>query len=465
MTFPKNFLWGAASAAYQVEGAYNLDGKGLSNWDKFSKVFGNTFEGTNGDIAVDHYHRYKEDVKLMAEMGLKSYRFSISWARILPNGYGEVNQKGIDFYNNLINELLKYNIVPFITLYHWDLPLTLEEKGGWENENISNYFNEYAKVCYKHFGDRVKHWITFNEAIVFVFAGYLNKSHPPAVSNGLRAFSVSHNVNLAHAKAVVSFRESKIQGEIGITHVLNPIYPATQSDEDIKAAHIAETENLYWFYDPILLGSYPKDYLDFIKENYGDLKITQDDLALLKQAKSDFIGINYYQRTIIMANKTKEAIKFGREFATGGSENISFCGRFKKVQPKNLTYTKWGWEIYPQGLFDGMKRIKERYGNIPMYVTENGLGDEDLIVNGEILDEPRIDYIKKHLQACNDAIKDGIDLRGYYAWSFTDLLSWLNGFKKQYGFVYVDHKNNLARKPKKSFFWYSAVIKNNGNNL
>ncbi|MGL5721023.1 MAG: GH1 family beta-glucosidase [Brevinema sp.] len=468
MAFPKDFLWGAASASYQVEGAWNEDGKGLSIWDEYVRIPGKTFEGTTGDVAVDHYHRYKEDVRLMKEMGLKSYRFSISWARVLPNGVGEVNEKGVEFYNNLINELIANDIVPFITLYHWDLPLELQKKGGWENkEMITEAFKEYAKLCFSRFGDRVQHWITFNEAIVFVMLGYIANAHPPDISDPHKAYQVSHNVNVAHAKAVLLFREMKIKGQIGITHVLDPTYPASDKPEDIQAAHYGETDSLYWFYDPILLGTYPQDKLDYIAQHYGKLDITPAEMDMLKKAKSDFIGVNYYQRKIVEAHDPNQKVKIaqGRENSTGGSENVSLCGRYKKVQPKHLVYTKWMWEIYPQGLYDGMKRIQDRYGNLPIYITENGLGDEDRLDGAQILDEPRIDYIQKHLLACEQAIKDGIPLKGYYAWSFTDLLSWLNGYKKQYGFVYVDHKKNLERRKKNSYYWYKKVIETDGASL
>ncbi|MGL4393022.1 MAG: GH1 family beta-glucosidase [Fusobacteriaceae bacterium] len=463
--FPKNFLWGAASASYQVEGAWNEDGKGLSIWDNFSKIPGKTFEGTNGDVAVDHYHRYKEDVKLMSEMGLKSYRFSISWARILPEGRGKINQKGLDFYNNLIDELLKYNIVPFVTLYHWDLPQSLQDIGGWESLDTVEAFDEYANICYENFGDRVKHWITFNEAIVFIHLAYIMQSHPPMIDSPKIGFQASHHVNLAHAKAVNSFRRKKINGEIGITHVLCPAYPASSSPQDILAAQYGEEDTFYWFYDPILKGEYPKEYLEFLKTKDWAPKITEAELELLKNAKSDFIGVNYYQRKILKANTDNKTLVKSRENSTGAAGNPNYDGRYISVKDQSCEYTKWGWEIFPQGLYDGMARIKQRYGNIKIYVTENGLGDEDPIIDGKVVDEDRIDYISRHLTACKKAIADGINLAGYYAWSFTDLLSWLNGYKKQYGFVYVDHKNNLARSKKKSYFWYKEVIEKNGDNL
>ncbi|MDX8336152.1 GH1 family beta-glucosidase [Candidatus Cetobacterium colombiensis] len=463
--FTKDFLWGAASAAYQVEGAWNEDGKGVSIWDDFSKIPGKTFEGTNGDVAVDHYHRYKEDVKLMAEMGLKSYRFSIAWTRIFPNGRGEVNLKGIEFYNNLINELLKYNITPFITLYHWDLPLELQKIGGWESKETVDAFNEFAKVCFEAFGDRVQHWITFNEAIVFITLSYMLQAHPPMIDSPKKGFQASHNVNIAHAKAVKSFRDMGIKGEIGITHVLNPAYPASNSEKDIKAAEYAEQDTFYWYYDPILKGEYPKEYLEFLEEKGWAPTITKEELELLKTNKSDFIGVNYYQRRLVKSNDENKKLIKSRENSTGAAGNPSYCGRYIVTVDPNCEYTKWGWEIFPQGLYDGMARIKERYGDIPIYITENGLGDQDEILSGEILDYPRIDYIERHLAVCKKAITDGIKLKGYYAWSFTDLLSWLNGYKKQYGFVFVDHNNNLERRKKKSYYWYKDVIETNGENI
>lgn len=463
--FQKDFLWGAASAAYQVEGAWNEDGKGVSIWDNFSKIPGKTFEGTNGDVAVDHYHRYKEDVQLMKEMGLKSYRFSIAWTRILPNGRGEINQKGIEFYNNLIDELIANDIVPFITLYHWDLPQALQDIGGWENRETIDAFEEFASICFDAFGDRVKHWITFNEAIVFITLAYMLQAHPPMKDDPKAGFQASHHVNLAHAKAVNLFRKKGLKGEIGITHVLNPAYPITDSPEDKMAAEYAEEDTFYWYYDPILKGEYPAKYMEFLKTKDWAPIITEGDMELLREAKSDFIGVNYYQRKQVKANSENKVLVKSRENSTGGAGNPSFCGRYQTAVNPQSEYTKWGWEIYPMGLYDGMARIKERYGDIPIYITENGLGDEDKIVGDEILDDPRIDYISRHLSVCKKAIADGINLKGYYAWSFTDLLSWLNGYKKQYGFVYVDHNKNYARSKKKSYFWYKDVIATNGENL
>ncbi|MFL0252517.1 GH1 family beta-glucosidase [Clostridium neuense] len=468
MKFPKDFLFGAASASYQVEGAWNEDGKGISNWDIFSKIPGKTFEGTNGDVAVDHYHRYKEDVKLMAEMGLESYRFSISWPRIIPDGDGKVNEKGIEFYNNLINECLKYGIVPFVTLYHWDLPQTLEEAGGWTNKKTIDAFAKYAEVCFRAFGDRVKHWITFNETIVFCGHGYLAGAHPPGIVNDAKKyFQATHNVFVAHAKAVSKYKSLKQYGEIGITHVFNPAFSVDDKEENIFAAKHANYYDTFWFYDPILKGEYPEYVLDQLKEHGWTPDWTNEELDLLKASadKNDFIGLNYYQPKRVMKVESTEGFEANRENSTGAPGNPSFDGVYKTVMMKDKVYTKWGWEISPEGFLDGLRMLKERYGDVKLYITENGLGDEDPIIEDVIADVPRINFIKEHLKVIKKAIQEGINLKGYYAWSVIDLLSWLNGYKKQYGFIYVDHKNNLERKKKLSFYWYKNIIETRGEEL
>ncbi|WP_067518728.1 GH1 family beta-glucosidase [Endozoicomonas ascidiicola] len=466
MAFPKNFLWGAATAAYQVEGAWNQDGKGPSIWDNFVRIPGKTFEGTTGDVAADHYNRYIEDVALMGEMGLKSYRFSISWARLLPKGRGEISEQGVEFYSNLIDELIKHNIVPFITLYHWDLPQGLQDDiGGWESRECSDAFEEYARLCFERFGDRVNHWITFNEPIIFEMFGYVTGAHPPAKNNPFLMYQASHYVNLAHAKAVMTYRELGCKGNIGMSNVINPAYPYTDSKEDREATWWAESFIFHWYYDPVLKGEYPKEYLAKIEARYGKLDITHDDLRLLKQAKSDFIGINYYQPTRIAAPDSKADSNEKNNRSPGAAGDVSFCGNYKTVMdPLQFEYTKWQWEVCPDALRDCMHRIKDRYGDIPIYITENGLGDEDPIVEGEVLDKARIDFIRRHLIACEQALDEGIQLKGYYAWSWIDLLSWLNGYKKQYGFVYVD-RSNLQRKKKQSYYWYEQVIASNGETI
>jgi 6-phospho-beta-glucosidase len=468
MKFPNDFLFGAASASYQVEGAWNEDGKGLTNWDEFSKIPGKTFEGTNGDVAVDHYHRYKEDIKLMAEMGLESYRFSISWARIIPDGDGEINEKGIEFYNNLIDECLKYGIVPFATLYHWDLPLTLEKDGGWINKRTSKAFVKYANVCFKAFGDRVKNWITFNETVVFCRLGYLTGAHPPGIENDPKKyFQAIHNVFIAHAQAIKDYKKLKQFGEIGITHVFGPAFSIDDKPENKEAAYHANQYEIAWYYDPILKGEYPEYVLKQLEEKGWIPDWTEEELELLKTAAplNDFIGLNYYQPFRVKKNDIAEEQENSRENSTGAPGNASFDNVYRTVMMDDKKYTKWGWEIAPDALLEGLRMLKADYGDVKMYITENGLGDQDPIIEGEIVDIPRIKFIEAHLKAVKEAIKEGINLKGYYAWSVIDLLSWLNGYKKQYGFIYVDHNDNLNRKKKASFYWYKQVIEERGESL
>lgn len=468
MEFPKDFLFGAATASYQVEGAWDEDGKGVSNWDVFSKIEGKTYQGTNGDVAIDHYHRYKEDIALMAEMGLDSYRFSISWTRIYPNGDGKINQKGLDFYNDLINECLKYNIIPFVTLYHWDLPQELEKNGGWTAERTLQAFEQYADTCFKAFGDRVKHWITFNETIVFARHGYIFGAHPPGRLNDFKNYyQVLHNVFLTHAKVVLNFKHSGYQGDIGITHVFNPAFPADDKLSSKKAADHANMFDTFLYYDPILKGTYPEYVLTHLKQEGYDFDLSQEDQETLLKATplNDFIGLNYYQPMRVVANESNASRELSREASTGGAGAVSYDGVYKTVSLPSLSYTKWGWEISPEALLDGLHLLKEHYGNIPIYITENGLGDEDPVIDGEIKDTLRIEYIKDHLAFLKKGIQEGIELKGYFAWSAIDLLSWLNGYKKQYGFIYVDHQNHLNRKKKDSFYWYQEVIATRGENL
>lgn len=468
LKMPSNFLFGAASASYQVEGAWNEDGKGLSNWDVFSKIPGKTFENTNGDVAVDHYHRYKEDIALMAEMGLESYRFSISWPRIFPNGTGEVNEKGLEFYNNLIDECLKYDIVPFVTLYHWDLPQALEEKGGWKNKETVDAFVRFADTCFQSFGDRVNHWITFNEAVIFCSLGYLTGAHPPGIEGDVKGyFQTTHNVFVAHARAVELFKQNGHTGEIGITHVFNPAFSIDDAEENKFAEMHANAYATHWFYDPILKGEYPEYVVNGLHEQGLLPEMTEEELDVLKRTApmNDFIGLNYYSPQRVMKNDSALVMAGGRENSTGRPGNPSFDGVYKTVKMDDKVYTKWDWEISPEAFLAGMHMLKDRYGDVKIYITENGLGDVDPIVDGEIMDTPRIEYIEGHLRAVKHAVQQGINVAGYYAWSAIDLLSWLNGYKKQYGFIYVDHNNGLARKKKQSFHWYKEIIATRAEDL
>ncbi|WP_108652744.1 GH1 family beta-glucosidase [Dongshaea marina] len=469
--FPNNFLWGAATAAYQVEGAHDVDGKGPSIWDIYSHQPGTTYQGTNGDVAADHYHRMEEDVALMAELGMSSYRFSIAWARIFPEGRGKVNAAGVDFYNRLIDTLLSYNIQPMITLYHWDLPQRLQDEGGWESRATAEAFAEYAMTCFLAFSDRVSLWSTFNETVVFIGHGYITGLHPPGVNSPARALQACHHVFVAHAKAVAAFRQMQCDGNIrgkgmiGFVNVLQPHTPASTMSEDQKATRIADGIYTHWLYDPVLKGEYPKELLEIAQLTLGAPEFVKGDEKLLKENICDFIGLNYYKREMVAANPQQSTFEMNTSGQSNSAGEFGFKDLFKFVRNPEGEYTDWDWEIYPQGLTEGIMQIKARYGDIPIYITENGLGYKDPIIDGKIIDDARIDYLSRHLQAIADAIAQGADVRGFYPWSFIDLLSWLNGYQKQYGFVYIDRHDYLKRKKKKSFDWYQRVIQSNGTIL
>ncbi|MFC0299261.1 glycoside hydrolase family 1 protein [Virgibacillus soli] len=471
--FPKDFLWGSASAAYQIEGAWNEDGKGPSVWDKFTKIPGKTFKGTNGDVAVDHYHRYKEDVSLMAEMGLKAYRFSVSWSRIYPSGKGKLNEAGIQFYEDLIDELRKHGIEPIITLYHWDLPQALQDEyGGWESRDIIKDFDNYCITLFERFKNKVKYWVTLNEQNIFIRLGYEEASHPPGVSDRKRMYEANHIANLANAKVIQSFRGIIPDGKIGPSFAYGPAYAYSSNPEDVLAAENAEEFNNHWWLDVYCWGEYPKVAWKHLEQRGLAPTIEQGDMELLKATKPDFMGVNYYQTATLTASPLDEVFGEAKENHDGKKGNFvesGDAGLFKRKRNKSLETTNWDWEIDPVGLRIGLRRITSRYG-LPVLVTENGLGEFDkLEENEKIHDDYRIDFIRKHVEQLQAAITDGVDLLGYCTWSFTDLLSWLNGYQKRYGFVYINRneteEKDMKRMKKKSFYWYKNVIKSNGEEL
>ena len=471
--FPKDFLWGSASAAYQVEGAWNLNGKGKSVWDEFVRIPNKTFKGSNGDVAVDHYHRFKEDIALMAEQGLKTYRFSIAWTRILPDGRGEINQKGLDFYSDLIDELLKYGIEPIVTLYHWDLPQALEDAyGGWESRQVIQDFTNYAKILFDAYSDRVNYWVSLNEQNVFMMHGFLMASHPPAVTDPKRMYAANHIANLANASVIKAFRDGKYPGKIGPSFAMSPAYAV-----DCQPENVIATENMldlfsnFWM-DVYVYGRYPKVALKNLAKNGLAPVFEAGDEDLLKAGKPDFMGVNYYQSMTIASNPldgvtmTGEANYSGKK---GTTKEAGQPGMYKIVSNPYLEKTNWDWTIDPAGLRISLRRISSRY-DLPILITENGLGDFDTLeADGQVHDQPRIDYLKTHCLAIQEAITDGVEVLGYCTWSFTDLLSWLNGYQKRYGFVYVDrdetNEKELKRYKKDSFNWYRDVIRTNGASL
>lgn len=470
--FPEDFLWGSASAAYQVEGAWNEEGKGVSVWDEFVRIPGKTFKGTNGDVAVDHYHRYKEDVALMKEQGLRAYRFSIAWTRIFPNGRGEINQAGLQFYIDLVDELIKNQIEPLVTLYHWDLPQALQDEyQGWESRKIVEDFTNYAQVLFEAFRGKVKYWISLNEQNIFISHGYLMASHPPAVSDPKRMYQANHYANLANASVIKKFHELNMPGSIGPSFAYGPNYSLNSDPKNILAAEDSEDLNAHFWMDVYLFGKYPISALKMLKKQGLAPTIENGDEELLAAGKPDFLGINYYQTNTVVFNPL-DGVGLGKMNTTGekgSSEESGLPGVFKRVENPFVERTNWDWEIDPEGLRIGLRRITSRY-RIPVLITENGLGEYDKITkDNEIHDDYRINYLNDHVHAIREAITDGVEVLGYCTWSYTDLLSWLNGYQKRYGFVYVDQDENqdgsLKRYKKDSFYWYQKVIQENGRNV
>ena len=442
--FPPGFLWGAATSAYQIEGSPLADGAGPSIWHRFTHTPGLTENDDTGDIACDHYHRWREDVGLMRELGLNAYRFSISWGRILPEGRGSVNERGLDFYRHLVDALLEVGIKPMATLYHWDLPAALDDRGGWLNRDIAGWFADYANVAFKALDDRVEFWATINEPWVVTDGGYLRGPLAPGHRNLFEAPIATHNLMRSHGAAVQAYR-AEGRNQIGIVVNLEPKYPASDSPEDMEATRRADAYMNRQYLDPVFFGSYPSEMREMFGEAWhsfpdADLKATTE--------KIDFLGVNYYTRGVMKNSPAGTVEKAAR------------------VRQPNATYTETGWEVFEQGLTDTLLWVRERYGDIPLYITENGAAfyDPPVASNGRIDDPLRADYYQRHLRAAHAAISRGVDLRGYFAWSLLDNLEWSLGFSKRFGIVHVNF-STLERTPKASARFYSEVIRTNGGVL
>lgn len=472
--FPKHFLWGSASAAYQIEGAWNEDGKGKSVWDEFVTIPGKTFKGTNGNVAVDHYHRWKEDIQLMKEQGLKAYRFSVAWTRVFPQGRGEVNQKGLQFYIDLVDELIVNNIEPVLTLYHWDLPLALQEEyGGWENRNIIDDFVNYAETLFQTFRNKVKYWVSLNEQNVFTHQGWQIATHPPGKKDTQLFYNVNHIANLVNAKVIQKFRELEMPGMIGPSFAYTPQYSIDSDPKNILAAENAEELLANFWMDVYVYGEYPSVILQALKEQGITIDIQSGDMEILRAAKPDFLGLNYYQSATNAWNPL-DGVSNGDHYQMnttgkkGTSTESGVSGIQKTVKNPFVETTNWDWTIDPMGLRIALRRMNSRY-RLPILITENGLGEYDKLEDGQIHDSYRIDYLEQHVKAIQEAISDGVEVIGYHTWSYTDLLSWLNGYQKRYGFVYVDQDETmtgtLQRIPKDSYYWYQKVIQSNGETL
>jgi beta-glucosidase len=445
--FPEDFVWGSATASYQIEGAANEDGRGESIWDKFSHTPLNTVNGDTGDIACDHYRRYKDDIRIMKQMGIKGYRFSISWSRIFPTGRGKINQKGVDFYSRLVDELLKNGIEPAVTLYHWDLPQALQDIGGWENRDTVEYFVEYAAYMFKVLGDRVKKWSTHNEPWVAAFAGNLSGRHAPGFTDFKLAVQISHHLILSHAKAVQAYKQlNQKDGKIGIVLNLYPVVPLANSKEDIETSILVDGYYNRWFLDPVLKGKYPEDILKLYTEKLNAPVIMPGDMEIIANNPMDYLGVNYYFRRIVKRSMDNTILKFS------------------EIKPEGADYTEMDWEIYPEGLHDLLIRIKNDYNDPHIYITENGAAfKDDKRVNGIVEDDDRVDFLRKHFAQAHRAIQAGVKLDGYYVWSLMDNFEWARGYSKRFGLIFIDYTTQ-ERIWKKSAVWYKGVIENNGLN-
>ncbi|PTP21863.1 6-phospho-beta-glucosidase [Vibrio splendidus] len=457
--FPEDFFWGASTSAYQVEGAWNEDGKGPSVID-----MGKVVEGTTDfKVTSDHYHRYKEDVALFAELGLKAYRFSIAWTRIFPNGDGEVNQKGIEFYSNLIDELLKYNIEPIVTMYHFDLPYALQEKGGWSNRNTVEAFALYSKTLFELYGDRVKYWLTINEQNMMILHGDALGTKHVAGENPMKdLYQQNHHMLLAQAKAMSLCHQVLPEAKIGPAPNISVIYPASSKPEDILAANTFTALRNWLYLDMAVYGRYNKTALHFLEERDALPDIEPGDMDIMATAKPDFIAFNYYNSQTVAASTGDES-----DINSTGDQQITIgeVGAYKGVGNENLDKNEFGWEIDPVGFRTTMREIYDRYA-LPLIVTENGLGAFDTVEeDGSINDDYRIEYLHKHIEQVQLAITDGVEVFGYSPWSAIDLVSTHQGCSKRYGFIHVDREEfdlkEMKRSKKKSFYWYNNLVTNN----
>jgi len=441
LRFPDGFVWGTATSAYQIEGGVAEGGRGVSIWDTFCQIEGKVFQGHTGDVASDHYHRYAEDVELMRSLGLHAYRFSISWPRVLPDGRGQVNQEGLDFYDRLVDALLTAGIQPFATLYHWDLPQALQETGGWANRDTVGDFCEYADVVSRRLGDRVKNWITHNEPWVVAFLGYATGTHAPGLQDIATALQVSHHLLLSHGESVPILRGNSTGMRVGITLNLSPIIPASGAKADVAAALRHDGYMNRWFLDPLYKGAYPEDMLAY----YGDSapSIQLGDMSRIA-APVDFLGVNYYTSNVVQ-DDPKDRIVGTRQVIPDGAE-----------------VTEMGWEVYPQGLYELLTRLQADYRPPAMFITENGAAFPDEVApDGRVVDPRRIAYLDGHLRYAHRAIQDGVPLKGYFAWSLMDNFEWSHGFSKRFGLVYVLY-DTQQRIIKESGHWYRQVIERNG---
>lgn len=441
--FPANFLWGTATSAHQIEGSPLADGAGPSIWHRFEHSPGTIRNGDTADVACDHYRRFREDIALMRALGLTAYRFSIAWARVLPDGRGPVNGAGLGFYDRLVDSLLENGIEPVATLYHWDLPAALDESGGWLNADVASWFADYATAMFRALDGRVKKWITLNEPWVVTDGGYLTGVLAPGHRSCFEAPIATHNLLRSHGSAVLAYRADG-RHEIGIAINVEPKYSASDSAEDLAATARADAYMNRQYLDPLLLGRYPDEMPQIFREAWT--AAAPEDLVLIRQP-IDFLGLNYYTRAVVRADP-----------------DDGFLGAARVRQPAR--YTETDWEVYPQGLSDTLVWMRKRYGAVPIYITENGAAFADAAtVTAPELDDPlRIDYLKQHLLALRSAMQAGVDVRGYFVWSLLDNFEWAEGYSKRFGLFHVDLASQ-RRTPKASAAYYARVVASGGSVL
>lgn len=439
--FPKDMKWGTATASYQIEGATNKDGRGPSIWDTFSKTPGKVVNGDNGDVACDSYHRYEEDIEMMKDLGITTYRFSVAWPRILPGGTGEVNQAGLDFYHRFVDKLIENGIEPMCTLYHWDLPQALQDKGGWDNRETIDAFVNYAEIMFKQFEGKIKYWITFNEPWCASFLSNYLGAHAPGFKNLQLATNVAHHLLVAHGKTVKKYRELNIEGgQIGYAPNVEWNEPYSNRQEDIDACRRANGWFIEWFMNPVFKGEYPSFLVDWFKEKEGvTIPILEGDMELIAQP-IDFLGINYYTGSV--SKHTNDGLLHHEQVNQG----------YQK--------TDIGWNVFPEGFYKVLVYIKDSYGNIPIYITENGSCYNDEPVNGQVKDKGRITYLRQHLTALRRAMDSGVNIKGYMTWSLLDNFEWAEGYSMRFGIVHVNYRT-LERTKKDSFYWYKQTVQNN----
>jgi beta-glucosidase len=430
--FPSEFVWGAATAAYQIEGAANEDGRGESVWDRFCATPGKVRNGDSGAVACDFYHRYPGDIALMRELGLDAFRFSIAWPRILPDGRGRVNEVGLDFYDRLVDELLASGVTPFPTLFHWDTPQALEDAGGWTSRATAEAFVEYAEVVAARLGDRIDHWTTHNEPWVVAWIGHARGEHAPGRTSDVDAIAAAHHLLLSHGWAVEALRRAAPQAEVGIALNLEHVDAASESPADVEAAREMDDMANRWFLDPVFRGEYPSDLLARYEP-----PLREGDLTAIS-APIDFLGVNNYFRFVVQAG------------SNGGGPHV--------VHDPEWQRTDMGWEIYPDGLYRLLTRVARDYSPPAMYVTENGAAFGDILSHdGRVHDPERVEYIESHVDAVLRAAADGAPMKGYFVWSFLDNFEWSLGYSKRFGIVYVDYPTQ-ERVPKDSFYRYRDLI-------